>query len=66
MYAGDLRRADWAWAKHTAGCGLTLEQIKEALFNGRDLSKKGNHRRKLQYVERTACEAEQFESLAPW
>jgi hypothetical protein len=28
IYAGDLHRADMAWAKHVAGCGLTLEQIK--------------------------------------
>jgi hypothetical protein len=28
IYAGDFHRADMAWAKHAAGCGLTLEQIK--------------------------------------
>ncbi len=39
IYAGDLHRADMAWAKHAAGCGLTLEQIKAELLNGRDLSK---------------------------
>jgi hypothetical protein len=29
VYGGDLHRADMAWAKHAAGCGMTLEQIKE-------------------------------------
>src|SRR6266851_6355878 len=24
IYAGDLHRADMAWAKHAAGCGLTV------------------------------------------
>jgi len=41
IYAGDLHRADMAWAKHAARCGMTLEQIKDELLNGRDLSKKG-------------------------
>ena len=54
IYAGDLHRADMAWAKHAAGCGLTLEQIKAELLNGRDLSKKGDHKRQLEYAERTA------------
>lgn len=57
IYAGDLHRADMAWAKHAAGCGLTLEQIKDELLNGRDLGKKGNHRRQLEYAERTARKA---------
>ncbi len=57
IYAGDLHRADMAWAKHAAGCGLTLEQIKAELLNGRDLSKKGNHKRQLEYAERTARKA---------
>ena len=57
IYAGDLHRADMAWAKHAAGCGLTLEQIKAELLNGRDLSKKGNHKRQVQYVTRTAEKA---------
>jgi hypothetical protein len=61
MYAGDLHRADMAWAKHAAGCGLTLEQIKDDLLNGRDLSKKGNRKRQVEYAERTARKAmEQF------
>jgi hypothetical protein len=46
-----------AWAKHAAGCGLTLEQIKAELLAGRDLSKKGNHKRQVQYVTRTAEKA---------
>jgi hypothetical protein len=57
IYAGDLHRADMAWAKHAAGCGLTLEQIKAELLNGRDLSKKGNHKRQVEYVTRTAEKA---------
>lgn len=57
VYGGDLHRADMAWAKHAAGCGLTLEQIKEKLLNGRDLSKKGNSKRQLEYAERTARKA---------
>ena len=62
-YAGDLHRADLAWAKHAAGCGLTLEQIKDKLLNGRDLSKKGSGKRQLEYAERTARKAiEQFEA----
>ncbi len=46
-----------AWAKHAAGCGLTLDQIRGELFNGRDLSKKGNRKRQLEYAERTARKA---------
>jgi DNA primase RepB-like protein len=57
IYAGDLHRADMAWAQHAAGCGLTLEQIRDELLNGRDLSKKGNHKRQVEYVTRTAEKA---------
>jgi hypothetical protein len=57
IYVGDLHRADLAWAKHAAGCGLTLEQIKDELLNGRDLSKKGNRKRQVEYAERTAHKA---------
>ena len=57
MDAGDLHRADLAWAKHAAGYGLTLEQITNELLNGRDLSKKGSHKRQLEYVTRTAKKA---------
>jgi len=56
-YRGDLHRADMAWAKHAAGRGFTLEQIKDELLNGRDLSKKGSRKRQLEYVERTARKA---------
>jgi hypothetical protein len=31
-----------AWAKHAARCGHTMEQIKDELLDGRDLSKKGS------------------------
>ena len=57
IYGGDLHRADMAWAKHAAGCGLTLEQIKDELLNGRDLGKKGNRKRQVEYAERTARKA---------
>ncbi len=56
-YAGDLHRADMAWAKHAAGCGLTPDQIRDELLNGRDLSKKGNRRRQIEYVMRTTEKA---------
>jgi hypothetical protein len=56
-YGSDLHRADMAWAKHAAGCGLTLEQIKDELLNGRDLSKKGNRKRQIEYATRTAEKA---------
>jgi hypothetical protein len=46
-----------AWAKHAAGCGLTLEQIKDELLEGRDLSKKGSSKRQIDYAERTARKA---------
>ena len=57
MYAGDLHRADLAWAKHAAGYGLTFEEITDKLLNGRDLSKKGSRKRQLEYVMRTAEKA---------
>jgi hypothetical protein len=56
-YGGDLHRADMAWAKHAAGRGLTLEQIKDELLSRRDLSKKGSRKRQLEYAERTARKA---------
>jgi RepB DNA-primase from phage plasmid len=56
-YGGDLHRADMAWAKHAAGRGFTLEQIKDEILNGRDLRKKGNRKRQLEYAERTARKA---------
>lgn len=57
IYAGDLHRADMAWAKHAAGCGLTHEQIRVELLNGRDLSKKGSRKRQIEYVMRTTEKA---------
>jgi hypothetical protein len=56
-YAGDFHRADMAWAKHAAGCGMTLEQIRDELLNGRDLSKKGSRKRQVEYVMRTTEKA---------
>jgi len=46
-----------AWAKHAAGGGLTLQQIRDELLNGRDLSKKGSRKRQVEYVKRTAEKA---------
>jgi DNA primase RepB-like protein len=40
-YAGDLHRADMAWALHAAAHGLSREQIEHEILNSRDLSKKG-------------------------
>jgi len=57
IYAGDLHRADMAWAKHAAWCGRTMEQIKDELLDGRDLTKKGSRKRQLEYAERTARKA---------
>jgi len=57
IYAGDLHRADMAWAKHAAGCGLTFEQIRDELLNERDLSKKGSRKRQVDYADRTASKA---------
>jgi hypothetical protein len=56
-YAGDLHRADMAWAKHAASRGMTLEEISDELLNGRDLSKKGNRKRQIEYVLRTTQKA---------
>jgi len=56
-YAGDLHRADMAWARHAAGRGCTMEEIKDELLDGRDLSKKGSRKRQLEYAERTARKA---------
>ena len=56
-YAGDLHRADMAWARHAAGRGRTMEEIKDELLDGRDLSKKGSRKRQLEYAERTARKA---------
>lgn len=56
-YGGDLHRADMAWARHAAARGLTLDQITAELLNGRDLSKKGNRKRQLEYASRTAEKA---------
>ena len=47
----------WRRRKHAAGCGLTLEQMKAELLSGRDLSKKGDHKRQVEYVTRTAEKA---------
>jgi hypothetical protein len=49
--------------RHAARCGLTLEQIKTELLDGRDLGKKGSRKRQVEYAERTARKAiEQFDA----
>jgi hypothetical protein len=60
IYGGDLHRVDMAWSKHAAGCGLTLEQIKDELdelLNGSDHGKKASRKRQVEYAERTARKA---------
>ena len=56
-YAGDLHRADMAWAVHAAARGLSREQIEYEILNNRDLSKKGPPLRRLAYAVRTARKA---------
>jgi len=56
-YAGDLHRADMAWAIQAAARGLSPEQIEHEILNSRDLSKKGPPRRRLAYAMRTASKA---------
>lgn len=47
----------WRGRSTPPDCGLTLEQIKDELLNGRDLSKKGSRKRQLEYAEHTARKA---------
>jgi hypothetical protein len=56
-YAGDLHRADMAWAVHAARRGVPHEEIAATISRGRDLSKKGGLRQQLQYAARTAGKA---------
>ena len=56
-YAGDLHRADMAWAASAARRGLSADEISAALLAGRDLSKKGSVARQLAYAERTTLKA---------
>ena len=56
-YAGDLHRADMAWARHAAEMGLSAGEIRAALIQARDLAKKGNAKRQREYAERTAGKA---------
>jgi hypothetical protein len=44
-YAGDLHRADMAWARHAAATGLPAGEIRAAIMAARDLAKKGSARR---------------------
>jgi hypothetical protein len=56
-YAGDLHRADMAWALYAASRGLPQKEIQAEILRARDLSKKGAQRRQMQYAERTAGKA---------
>ncbi|MBF6571574.1 MAG: hypothetical protein IVW54_22220 [Candidatus Binataceae bacterium] len=56
-YAGDLHRADMAWALYAASRRLPQEEIQMEILRARDLSKKGAQRRQMQYAERTAGKA---------
>lgn len=56
-YGGDLHRADMAWARHAASMGLSAGEIRTAIMQARDLSKKGNLKRQREYAERTADKA---------
>lgn len=56
-YGGDLHRADMAWARHAAGMGLSGVEIRAAIMQARDLSKKGNLKRQREYAKRTAGKA---------
>jgi hypothetical protein len=56
-YAGDLHRADMAWALYAARHGLSRSEIRTEVFHARDLSKKGRRGRQLQYADRTAAKA---------
>ena len=46
-----------AWAKHAARRGCTMEEIKDELLDGCDLSMKGSREQQLEYAERTARKA---------
>ena len=56
-YGGDLHRADIAWANMAAAVGFSLEVIRDAILNARDLSHKGNRKRQVEYAARTAEKA---------
>jgi hypothetical protein len=56
-YAGDLHRADMAWARHAADMGLSASEIRAAIMEARDLAKKGDERRQREYAQRTADKA---------
>jgi RepB DNA-primase from phage plasmid len=56
-YAGDLLRADMAWALPAAASGLSREQIEHEILNGFDLSKKGSAPRRRAYAVQTAMKA---------
>jgi len=56
-YAGDLHRADMAWAVHAASRGFSEQQIRYDILHARVLTKKGGASRQRDYADRTAIKA---------
>ena len=52
-YAGDLHRADMAWARHAAAIKFSAAETRAELMRARDLSKKGNLKSQREYAEQT-------------
>jgi Ti-type conjugative transfer relaxase TraA len=48
QYAQDRERADQAWARHAAGKGLTMEQIRDELLQGRPRARQHTHEQELE------------------
>jgi len=56
-YAGDLHRADMAFAAYAATHGAPPDWVERQILSARDLSKKGHPARQLAYAHRTAAKA---------
>ncbi|MEQ9152794.1 MAG: DNA-primase RepB domain-containing protein [Parvibaculum sp.] len=56
-FAGDLHRADMAYALYAAGRGLAAGEIADTIVRARDLTHKGSAARQLEYAHRTAEKA---------
>jgi len=53
-YGRERARADEAWARHAAGKGLDMEQIRDELMQDRKLSRQQSHERELERVTELA------------
>lgn len=53
-YGRDRDRADQAWARHAAGKGLAMEQIRDELMHGRKLSPQQSREQELERVTQLA------------